>query len=106
MVAGCATVQDPGKSGFLSDYSQHAKGEDLQTHFQNGVRETLTEDDAYQVVEGPGPGTAEIHIGITDVDDTIGALNISIYTKITGAGDRYEVDRWYWQPDRQPLPAN
>ena len=60
--------------------------EDLQTHFQNTVREALTKDNGYQVVEAPGPGTARLHIGITDVDDTIGALNISIYTKITGAG--------------------
>jgi len=60
--------------------------ENLQTHFQEAVREALTEDNGYQVVESPGPGTARLHIGITDVDDTIGALNISIYTKITGAG--------------------
>ena len=37
-------------------------------------------------MEAPGPGTARLHIGITDVDDTIGALNLTIYTKITGAG--------------------
>ena len=60
--------------------------EDLQTHFATTVREALTEDDGYQVVEAHAPGTARIHIGITDVDDTIGVLNLSIYTKITGAG--------------------
>jgi hypothetical protein len=127
MFAGCATVQDPGKSGFLSDYSRleeiaenhlvYDSGnigdfssfiiepvamvysqpedkrvfddeelEDLQTHFKDAVREALTKDNGYQVVETPGAGTARLHIGITDVDDTIGALNISIYTKITGAG--------------------
>ena len=127
MAAGCATVGDPGRSGFLSDYSKleeiaenhliYDSGnlggysnfiiervamvysqpeekrvfddeelEDLQTHFQNAVQEALTKDNGYQVVEAPGPGTARLHIGITDVDDTIGALNITIYTKITGAG--------------------
>ncbi len=127
MAAGCATVGDPGRSGFLSDYSRleeinenhlvYDSGnlggysnfiiervamvysqpeekrvfddeelEDLQTHFQDAVREALTKDNGYQVVEAPGPGTARLHIGITDVDDTIGALNITIYTKITGAG--------------------
>jgi len=60
--------------------------EDLQVHFKTAISEALTEDDGYQVVEVAGPGTARIHIGITAVDDTIGALNISIYTKITGAG--------------------
>ena len=127
LAAGCATVQDPGQAGFLSDYSnleeidanhlvydsgnlgdyskfiiepvalvyRQAKEkqvftdeelEDLQTHFATKVREALTEDDGYQVVEANAPGTARLRIGITDVDDTIGVLNLSIYTKITGAG--------------------
>jgi hypothetical protein len=127
MAAGCATVQDPGRSGFISDYSKleeiaennlvydsgnlgnyskfiiepvtmlYRESEekrvfddeelgDLETHFLDTVRESLTEKNGYQIVETPGSGTARIHIGITDVDDTIGALNISIYTKITGAG--------------------
>ena len=127
MAAGCATVQDPGRTGFLSDYSKleeiaenhlvydsgnlgdyskfiiepvalvyrQAKEkqvftdeelENLQTHFATKVREALTEDDGYQVVEANAPGTARLRIGITDVDDTIGVLNLSIYTKITGAG--------------------
>jgi len=60
--------------------------EDLQAHFKTAVSEALTEDDGYQVVEVAGPGTARLRIGITDVDDTIGALNVTIYTKITGAG--------------------
>ncbi len=125
--AGCATVQNPGQAGFLSDYSNleevnenhlvYLSGnagnyskfivdpvamlygqpeekrifsdeelEDLQVHFKTAVIEALTEDDGYQVVEVAGPGTARVRIGITAVDDTIGALNITIYTKITGAG--------------------
>ena len=127
MVAGCVPVKDPGRTGFLSDYSKleeikenhlvYDSGnlgdyskfiiepvalvyrqseekqvftdeelEDLKTHFAAKVREALTEDDGYQVVEAGAPGTARLHIGITDVDDTIGVLNLSIYTKITGAG--------------------
>jgi len=127
MAVGCATVQDPGQAGFLSDYSNleevddnhlvYLSGnagnyskfiiepvamlyrqpeekrifsdeelEDLQVHFKTAVIEALTEDDGYQVVEVAGPGTARLRIGITAVDDTIGALNITIYTKITGAG--------------------
>ncbi len=127
LAAGCATVQDPGQAGFLSDYSnleeidenhllsdsgnlgnyskfiiepvamlyrqpeekrifRDEELEDLQAHFKTAVIEALTEDGGYQVVEVAGPGTARIRVGITDVDDTIGALNISIYTKITGAG--------------------
>jgi hypothetical protein len=60
--------------------------EDLQTHFAMAVREALIAGDGYQVVEVPGPGTATLRLGITDVDDTIGVLNVTIYTKITGAG--------------------
>jgi hypothetical protein len=127
LAAGCATVQDPGQAGFLSDYSNleeidenhlvYDSGklgnyskfiiepvamlysqpeekrefsdeelEDLLVHFKSAVSESLTEDDGYQVVELAGPGTARLRVGITDVDDTIGALNVSIYTKITGAG--------------------
>ncbi len=127
LAAGCATVQDPGQAGFLSDYSNleeinenhlvYERGnlgnyskfiiepvamlyrqpeekrifndeelEDLKVHFKTAVSEALTEDDGYQVVEVAGPGTARLRVGITDVDDTIGVLNISIYTKITGAG--------------------
>ncbi len=127
LAAGCATVQNPGQAGFLSDYSNleeidenqllYDSGnmgnyskfiiepiamlyrqpeekrifddeelEGLQAHFRSAIIEALTEDDGFQVVELAGPGTARIHLGITDVDDTIGALNITIYTKITGAG--------------------
>ncbi len=127
LATACATVQDPGQAGYLSDYSNleeikenhlvfdsgnlgnyskfiiepiamlyrqpvekrifdDEELEDLQAHFATKVRKALTEDDGYQVVEVPGSGTARLRIGITDVDDTIGALNITIYTKITGAG--------------------
>ncbi len=127
MAAGCATVQDPGRTGFLSDYSKleeieenhlvYDSGnfgnyskfiiepvamlyrqpeekrifsdeelEELQARFRTKVREALVKDGSYQAVEVAGPGTARLRIGITHVDDTIGALNISIYTKITGAG--------------------
>ncbi len=126
MTAGCATIQDPGRTDFLSDYSKleeiaenrlvydsgnlgnyskfiidsvlmlyhHPEKriftdeelEDLRTHFETKVREALIKDDGYQIVEVVGPETAKLRIGITGVDDTIGALNITIYTKITGAG--------------------
>ncbi len=127
LATACATVQDPGQSGFLSDYSSleeidenhllfdsgnlgnyskfiiepvamlyrqpeekrifsDEELEDLQVHFKTAVSEALTEDGGYQVVEVSASGTARLRIGITDVDDTIGVLNVTIYTKITGAG--------------------
>lgn len=60
--------------------------EDLKEYFVKELSERLTKDDAYSVVSEPGPGVARFRFGITDVDDTIGVLNLSIYTKITGLG--------------------
>jgi hypothetical protein len=60
--------------------------EQLKTYMIVRLTERLTEDDGYEVVSEPGPGVAIFRIGITDVDASIAALNISIYTKITGAG--------------------
>jgi hypothetical protein len=60
--------------------------EQLKTYMIVRLTERLTEDDGYEVVSEPGPGVAKFRIGITDVDASIAALNISIYTKITGLG--------------------
>ena len=60
--------------------------EQLKTYLLVRLTERLTEDDGYEVVSEPGPGVAIFRIGITDVDASIAALNISIYTKITGVG--------------------
>ena len=50
------------------------------------LTERLTENDGYEVVTERGPGVATFRVGITEVDASIAALNILIYTKITGAG--------------------
>ncbi len=50
------------------------------------TEEKLSEDDGYAIVSEPGPGVARLRVAITDLDDTTGILNITIYTKITGAG--------------------
>jgi hypothetical protein len=60
--------------------------EQLKTYLLVRLTERLTENDGYEVVSEPGPGVAIFRIGITDVDASIAALNISIYTKVTGAG--------------------
>ena len=127
LVAGCAGVQKPEESGFLSDYSQleelseghlfYSAGRsggydkfiidpvvllftpnkvdspftdeqlrELQTYFHDQVEAALSRDDGYQIVARPGPRVARIRMGITDVKKTIGALNVTIYTKVTGAG--------------------
>ena len=126
-LSGCAGIQQPERTGFLSDYSGLEKIDDdflfysagrsheydrfivepiqllfspedvdspftreelqeLQTYFRDEVTERLTENDGYELVDEPGPGVARLRIGITDVKQTIGALNISIFTKVTGAG--------------------
>ena len=60
--------------------------DELVEYFGNSIEEALTKDDGYELVSEPGPGVARIRAAITQVDDTIGALNVTIYTKITGAG--------------------
>ena len=59
---------------------------ELTAYYEEAVIEALSKDDGYPIVEGPAPGVARLRIGITDVEETIGLLNISIYTKITGLG--------------------
>ncbi len=60
--------------------------EELKTYLVVALSKRLTEDDGYEVVFGPGPGVASMRMGITDVDGSIAALNLSVYTRVTGAG--------------------
>jgi hypothetical protein len=59
---------------------------ELAAYYEQEVNEALSRKDGYPIVDDPAPGVARIRIGITDVEETIGILNISIYTKITGLG--------------------
>ena len=59
---------------------------ELSAYYEKAVIEALSRNEGYPIVEDPAPGVARIRIGITDVEETIGVLNISIYTKITGLG--------------------
>ena len=60
--------------------------EDLNQYIVDKLTHQLTKDDGYAIVNEPGQGVARIRIGLAEVDDTIGLLNVSIYTKITGLG--------------------
>jgi hypothetical protein len=60
--------------------------DELAAYYEEAVVDALSEDDGYPIVVDSAPGVARIRIGITDVEETIGVLNISIYTKITGLG--------------------
>ncbi len=60
--------------------------EQLKTYLVVRLTERLTENDGYEVVTERGPGVASFRLGITEVDASIAALNITIYTKVTGAG--------------------
>lgn len=71
-----------------ADYSEFTDEEleNLKEYIVKELTEQLTKGDGYSVVSEPGPGVGRFRFGITDVDDTIGVLNLSIYTKITGLG--------------------
>lgn len=60
--------------------------EELKQYFVTKMTEALTKDDGYEVVSEPGPGVASFRLAITEIDASIAALNITIYTKATGAG--------------------
>lgn len=60
--------------------------EDLKEYIVKELTKQLTKDDAYDVVTEPGPGIGRFRFGLSEVDDTIGFLNVSIYTKVTGLG--------------------
>lgn len=59
---------------------------DLKQHVVDELTQQLTKDDGYAVVNESGQGVARVRIGLAEVDDTIGLLNVSIYTKVTGLG--------------------
>jgi hypothetical protein len=59
---------------------------ELAEYYEEAVIEALSKVEGYPIVENPGPGVVRIRIGITNVEETIGILNITIYTKITGLG--------------------
>ena len=60
--------------------------EELRTYFRARLEKVLTEDEAYEIVDSSGQGVAKLRIGITALDASNGALNVAIYTKVTGAG--------------------
>jgi hypothetical protein len=63
-----------------------AEIEELKAHFVSKMTLALTKDNGYEVVSEPGPGVASFRLAITEIDASIAALNITIYTKATGAG--------------------
>ena len=73
--------QAPGEQVFTDEELS-----ELSAYFEEAVIDALSENDGYPIVEDPAPGVARMRIGITDVEETIGVLNLSIYTKITGLG--------------------
>lgn len=60
--------------------------DELTVYFREKIEEALTRDEGYELVTEPGPGVARFRAAITQVDETVGVLNILLYTRITGAG--------------------
>ncbi len=60
--------------------------EELLDHYVERVEEELTKEGAYSVTTEPAPGVARIRLGFTALDASTGALNLTLYTKVTGAG--------------------
>lgn len=72
---------DPDKPVFTDE-----QVEEIKTRIIGSLTAALSEDDAYKIAYAPAPGVARIRIGITKLDATTGALNVIVWTKVTGAG--------------------
>lgn len=72
---------DPEVSGLTTEDI-----DELKTHFVTKLTDELTSDDGYEIVTEPGPGVARLRLGLTQVEESIGVLNVTIYTKVTGLG--------------------
>jgi len=60
--------------------------DDLVVYYHEHLVEALTKNEGYEIVDQAGKGVAKIKVALTAVDETVGALNITMYTKIIGAG--------------------
>jgi hypothetical protein len=60
--------------------------EELTQYFRAHLSDALTQNEGYSVVEDAGEGVATIRLAVTALDASLGALNIAVTTKITGAG--------------------
>jgi hypothetical protein len=72
---------DPDKRIFTDEELQ-----EISAYYSESVKMAISSDGGYPIVENPAPDVARIRIGITDVKETIGYLNIAIVTKVTGLG--------------------
>ena len=59
---------------------------ELLEHARTELEQALTQDDYFSVTTEAGDGVARLRLAITEVEATIGALNFSSYTRVTGAG--------------------
>jgi len=60
--------------------------EDLTQYFRDHLSDALSENEGYSIVEDAGEGVATIRLAVTALDASLGLLNISVTTKIIGAG--------------------
>jgi hypothetical protein len=60
--------------------------DDLVEYYFEHLKEAISKKEGYVLTDKPGKGVARIKVALTAVDETVGALNLTIYTKITGAG--------------------
>ncbi|MEL7451639.1 MAG: DUF3313 domain-containing protein [Pseudomonadota bacterium] len=60
--------------------------EELLDYYVERVEEELIKEEAYAITTEPAPGVARIRVGFTALDASTAALNLTLYTKVTGAG--------------------
>lgn len=60
--------------------------DELVEYYFFHLSEAISKNDGYVITDKAAKGVARIKVALTAVDETVGALNLTIYTKVTGAG--------------------
>lgn len=76
------TLQTEGKENVFTE----EEVQDLVDYYHDRLKMAISQKDGYALTDKPAKGVARIRVGLTALDKTVGALNLLIYTKITGAG--------------------
>lgn len=59
---------------------------ELRQHVRDRLIKVLASDERFELVETAGPGVGRVRLAFTAIDASLGILNLTLYTKVTGAG--------------------
>ncbi len=75
-----------GASADGGDMFSEDELEALSDYIRERLEKVLTKDERFAIASAPGPGVARVRVALTAIDASQGLLNLTLYTKVTGAG--------------------